>query len=1200
MGFYGKVEHTDRIQFTIDKVYQSRYDMEQALVKNEDSVFIGRYVLVDYDTTGKNYLRLFKENNNNYLNFSIDLDKSTRAIFEGNTDFSVTSDQIVYTLDEQLRQKFFRCNGSKTEGGIKYATFIEIETPAEENPNSYYQNYQKDLIYGESRGYDSTVWQKIYVDEKEEYVMIAELNSVVPTFNIVSDAPTVEPVAPHFDSDSTNVYYRLHLQPQWGMRIKKANGADSSDDTKVKSDEKVKYDGKSSYDGAIYYNKAGFEKETRSKDTTTDNKVSILPTGISHASYNKHDSNNPSAVSEQIDTQEISILLPALGNAISDVWDMVYGENRNLDIYWDSPHGLRLTRDDVGFAYKTNEIQTLAGCINTAHDLLGMIIRADTTEVGDASIDNIYYGDLENKGATAYYLKEPYMKFTKLTNAEALKLMTDKPTKVDPPLVEFSEGSYHIATTWGFSHDKTKTYKKGTQYYKINATNIQLDDTYAANKYYYQPKENLNYLLDQNSTPTRTNDYYSITFNAKTSVASDTIKTYFYKPEAHVDNEDGSYTGLFYLDENDVLYKIDGIDDPGFYDVIGHYDSNDTTKWVGYFIGENYTSKIENDETTGQPVRVYSFKKKTPVQMIKFTYSASNKTGNYYYKDNNNNYICLTNINQVDTKISYGLLTLTKKNKFYEPDIYYYIGGDDYIKGNSTDMIEGVQYVVLSGHTEPLKTAFYEPSEYYYLDALGNYVLDNNPTMTKNRDYYIKKFVYVYNDSEGILTQGTKWNINVTEIPPNIELASGEVDYRWKELVGFSKDLNTINGLIVRINSLIKFDDYTTRDQKTVQGCINRLNDIINTFDTLKPHELVIVDDHGRITCAPTSGDSWVKVDVDSRIDSKKIEITHIGPVAPSGNEQAPAAQAPAFGENAVINTFYFDSKGHKNKDLSYNIKIPKGSLNDTQASGADVITQLSFVDSTGALSTTRSNIAALKLTGYSKGSVNTDVEAGDTLGSALSKLQTQIIDEENTRSAAIAAEQKARAEAIQQEQTDRATAINTAIQSLDSEKSQVEGADGLALNLKIVDGKIDSFSGSIKANTYDAYGAASAVLGTTTDTANNKTVYGAHAYAADIATNIENNYIKQTAAPGYADILTKTAAKDAYEPIGAESRAKTYADTLAPNYATAAQGALAATAVQPAALENYYTKTLIDELIARIQTLETKVAALESAENPA
>ena len=58
-------------------------------------------------------------------------------------------------------------------------------------------------------------------------------------------------------------------------------------------------------------------------------------------------------------------------------------------------------------------------------------------------------------------------------------------------------------------------------------------------------------------------------------------------------------------------------------------------------------------------------------------------------------------------------------------------------------------------------------------------------------------------------------------------------------------------------------------------------------------------------------------------------------------------------------------------------------------------------------------------------------------------------------------------------------------------------------------------------------------------------------------------DYLKKADAPGYADILTKTEAGTTYQPKG--------------EYATAAQGAKADTAVQPETLNNYYTKTQAD-----------------------
>ena len=54
---------------------------------------------------------------------------------------------------------------------------------------------------------------------------------------------------------------------------------------------------------------------------------------------------------------------------------------------------------------------------------------------------------------------------------------------------------------------------------------------------------------------------------------------------------------------------------------------------------------------------------------------------------------------------------------------------------------------------------------------------------------------------------------------------------------------------------------------------------------------------------------------------------------------------------------------------------------------------------------------------------------------------------------------------------------VATAVAGLDAEVSQTAGADGLALSITEVDGKITAISGSIAAETYDAYGAAATAL---------------------------------------------------------------------------------------------------------------------------
>lgn len=48
MGFYGNITNTSRTQFQFDKTYPNRATMDNSA--KSDGVYIGRYVLVEYDT----------------------------------------------------------------------------------------------------------------------------------------------------------------------------------------------------------------------------------------------------------------------------------------------------------------------------------------------------------------------------------------------------------------------------------------------------------------------------------------------------------------------------------------------------------------------------------------------------------------------------------------------------------------------------------------------------------------------------------------------------------------------------------------------------------------------------------------------------------------------------------------------------------------------------------------------------------------------------------------------------------------------------------------------------------------------------------------------------------------------------------------------------------------------------------------------
>lgn len=408
MGFYGNITNTSKTQFQFDRTYSNRATMEANILT--DGIYAGRYILIEYDTD---------------LNKS--LDTFPRVYMQGGVaytspDFSYVSrinkkdiglGDIVFTATDYVAGQplvptdcvFWKCTSALDEKSSDPATFIQVVG----SESNYVMNFNIDTAkYGESRGYDSTVWQKVYINSIEKYVQIAELNSVVPTFDISADAPTIHPIQPHFDINSTNVYYRLHWQPQWGMRVKEAMGnnkTNSEDKTIYPSDEKVEYtiyeynpnngtttSSQIEYDAAIYYNKAGFDKSIRTRDTRSGDNIQVAPTGISGNTYNTHSVTEGFTNNTQKDIQEFQIILPSLGNTISDIWDIIYGHGQKVeadetvsgeisnavrfkDIEWKD---VVTGTENVAIGGMTRDLNTLAGCINKVHDLMGMIITDKT------------------------------------------------------------------------------------------------------------------------------------------------------------------------------------------------------------------------------------------------------------------------------------------------------------------------------------------------------------------------------------------------------------------------------------------------------------------------------------------------------------------------------------------------------------------------------------------------------------------------------------------------------------------------------------------------------------------------------------------------------------------------------------------------------------------------------------------------------
>lgn len=310
MGFYGRViKEPGLTQFTFDRIYSSL--AEARANEKTDGIYSGRFVLVEY--TNDIALTGTIENLNEYICIKKDND----ILYSKST---IVENDIVRVDDDSV-VKIYQCNGY-IENDIAIFKLI-YSAHNEEEKDIYNLNFNIDKgVFGTiGRGYDSTVWQKVFLDDdivNEKYVMVAELNSVVPEFKLTPDAPTMNPIPPHFDKESTDTTYWLHSQPNWGFRVKAADGVSDETIDRVTaayneetgditySTEKI--------NAAIYYNKAGFDSEKQVYDTLTQNNVNIT-TAKSGNKYNTHGFGQ--SMEEADDIQEISVILPSLGNTVS-------------------------------------------------------------------------------------------------------------------------------------------------------------------------------------------------------------------------------------------------------------------------------------------------------------------------------------------------------------------------------------------------------------------------------------------------------------------------------------------------------------------------------------------------------------------------------------------------------------------------------------------------------------------------------------------------------------------------------------------------------------------------------------------------------------------------------------------------------------------------------------------------------------------
>lgn len=335
MGFYGNITNTSKTTFTFDKIYSNRLQMDNSCTS--DGIFLGRYVLIEYGLPATQYLVGYLDNKIMY------------------DDPSDRSDSHIILCENGKLVKVKRSNqwylyvGNVTASGTKEWKYLTRITNDRVDDEQYNLNYQIDYpVYG--RGYDSTVWIKQYINNQETYVQIAELNTVVPNFSIypllpqdpyvaVDDASIVYQPGKYYYYDETDSHYKLdnsdtktegriyYLESELGPAIT----TDQSSTNllyklRVPTNFQLDLD-----DNNIYYNKEGFNKAKRSYDNTTENTINYKLSQSRYRFYYNVEQDNVvgEPIEDGYDRKSLVVKLPALGNAVCDTYDLLYGQNRN-------------------------------------------------------------------------------------------------------------------------------------------------------------------------------------------------------------------------------------------------------------------------------------------------------------------------------------------------------------------------------------------------------------------------------------------------------------------------------------------------------------------------------------------------------------------------------------------------------------------------------------------------------------------------------------------------------------------------------------------------------------------------------------------------------------------------------------------------------------------------------------------------------
>ena len=366
-SFYGNIKNNSRASFIFDRIYPSRVAMDEAMTgildSNDevrgDGVFVNRYVLINYGYTAAGE---HIEINPSYVHASGDPNaaNSSHIVTENNYRNFLTYNDVAHSFEQATR---YYTRQELNQGARYYQVKhfydrYEIDTTGNGKiENSYFASNREIDAVNYHADYHLTVWMKIYTDGVERYIQVGRLKAEAPALELC-DAPPSQIVAPTSSNNndgnawnqhapffdliqSSDINYKYYMPKNWDIKLGTVDFNKAGFNAVTKS----YYSGAESSDNIVFkigasgynYPKMIGQKIELTPDTYVPNKYftdancTVLATGdfVVGTQYYVKTQQYINGVPQTVkagDRKNLTITMRSIGNAVSDVYDSIYGD----------------------------------------------------------------------------------------------------------------------------------------------------------------------------------------------------------------------------------------------------------------------------------------------------------------------------------------------------------------------------------------------------------------------------------------------------------------------------------------------------------------------------------------------------------------------------------------------------------------------------------------------------------------------------------------------------------------------------------------------------------------------------------------------------------------------------------------------------------------------------------------------------------